>query len=649
MGSVASGVPGLIERSYSLTIPTGKVHALVGVTTNATALPFLPYSCDLEVDTEVVPFVTVTDSWTITGEGTGILATGDLDVDPASRVLKKVRVTCNGFTSVGIDWIVLQNTSDEVPPGDDAVVEWSDPGMPGGGFVANIVRTADGHTLWAGSDVGGVASVDKVSPVESWRARSGDPALGALTSHPDLAVWDVLPTTWGDTFILTGRWVDGELLGGVWRSQDDGDSWEELIDSRPTVSDATEVTIAGIGDSGACGTKIEAGGALLVEEPDTEGVYIANEDAEDLGLHFYDGINFCPIMVFSEMGVTATIGAMARVVSLDNELPGLLVGYRGDDGTTDSLYLCTLPESGGVVTLDCSTWGSVTCEPVAGPTGADIRDIEVDPNDPSVAYVADGGDDPTLDKCADDGVGGVYRLDIGDDGSVLEAADWTNLSSGLSSVSADHAVTGVEMDPDSQFLVAFVPVSSGKAFDFDRMYRIAADDLAADPFAGGWVPINDAPTDEAAREANLYLNAGWLDESTATTVLPRRHPAQYAPGFGIDGVWYQDGSDPTLDGCDGGGYEYRLAISTKFHMWSVAGMDADCDGSGWDPATDTEWEFWPEPTYPFGFIWQTTSATDAAFDAAGNAWVPVKDLGLFQRPAGVDEAEVDCLWNNLAR
>ena len=610
VGNASLAQAGAVTRGYTLPVHQGKLHAVLGVVANQQTVSGM--ECRLRVTTEAVPGPApwLTAEWVITGQGTGSLVTGDLGVTAAPRQLREVEVDCEAGASVTLDWLSLQSTDDVVPPASEVEVSWTDTGMPGGGLASTVVRTGDGYSLWAGSDVGGVARKDPSWPTSQWRAMSGNPVQGALVSQPDLATWDILPTSWDEVFILTGRRGGTGTRGGLLSSVDEGASWQLLVDSdpEPDNNDPYETTVGGYGRFTGCGAANEwAGGALLVEEPGAESVYVANHDAEDIGLAYWDGTEACSLATTDLPG--EVIGAMARVESYPNGLPALLVGYRGIGGSDDAVYLCELP-------LDTTD--------------------------------ADGGNDAALGSTCESGTGGVYWLEVTDDGAGNR--DWTwlgDLSTGLADLDSAVEPTGLSMDPDGDFLFAFLPVTHGSGYAADRIYRVSYADIGT----GDWVAVNDdTEADELARDAALDLSDGWLAEEDDTgiaatwpRVSQRGTQATYAPGHAIDAVWFDDSVIPEADGC--GGYNWSAAMTTTVNMWRADGLDGDCDGGGWDPEDDTTWTFWPEPEEFYGLAWQTTSVHDVAFDAQGNTWSAVGDIGLFLLPFDEDNAETDCLWD----
>lgn len=288
-------------------------------------------------------------------------------------------------------------------------------------------------------------------------------------------------------------------------------------------------------------------------------------------------------------------------------------------------------------------------------TGVDVRDLEVDPTDASVVYVADGGDDPGATSCDAGAMGGVWTLVVEDDGSggvtdpLVDDLTFSTDTGGVA-ISDTLEATGVSMDPDGQFLLAFVPVGPSAGYAADRIYRILRDDIGT----AAWVPINgDAwvpppdVADETLRDASLNLQGAWLEASTRMKPRVSQNGTQagYAPGAAFDGVWFWDAYEADL--C--GGQMYSAALVTNGNMWRVENLDAGCDGSPWDPDADTAWTFWPDPDEPHGRAWQTTAVQDVAWDPqSGDVWTAMSDLGLSVLPYGETSAEVDCLWNALS-
>jgi hypothetical protein len=641
---------GSVNRTFNVPMWFGKLHGVLDVTANSGS-PFAKCYLDVKTNGQFGFGPITTATWQITGQGTGSLTTGALAVTPAPRTLKEVVIRCSAGASVTVDWMSLQNTADIVAPMQEISVNWDDLDIPGGGLTTTMVRASSNGVLFAAADLGGVAVKDPMDTTDRPWATINGTAPSALTDQSSVNVWDVLPSDWGDVFALTGRFSGTDLAGGFYRYDSALEEWALLADSDEDDAADDEYEVAGYGRYSECGVgtvKPYGGGNLLVQEPGIDSVYIANGDGDDLGVAFWDGTKVCELPTSSALP-DGYVGALARVESDPTGLPALLVGYRGMGGTVDSLYVCELPQDTADVDGDsdttepyftCADTGAVSCTAITDGMGMDVRDIEVDPILGNVFYVAHGGHDPTASVC-DDGVNGLYQFEVTDSGGSLSGDLLDDLTTGLTDLGSGFEITGVSLDPDGDFIFAFVPSSQDSGYDEDRIYRVAYDDMGT----GGWVPINE-DADQAVREAALDLSGGWLEATTIVKEAP--FPAYFAPGHAIDAVWFQAYDSPAWNSCRGDAW--YAAISTDLNAWRVAGLDdlddSDCDTVvDWDPEDDTDWVFWPEPDTTEALTWQTAVVNDIAEDLDGNVWMPASDHGLFMQPVVGGPAELDCLWD----
>lgn len=626
------GAAGSITGTFTTPLPRGKVHLVVDV--NA-----ITGSCTAKVTTVKGGSTSVTK--TISAVGT--YASGALAVQSAAglvpaRTLSSIEFKCTAGNSMTLDWMSLQNTDDVYPPSADMSVAWKDVEAPGGGLSTTVVRTEDGLTSYAASDLGGVAKWS----AEGWTTINGEGASG-LTSQADLAVWDVLPID-GALYALSGRLNESSaaLAGALSRSYDDGDTWEHLGYShdRKVTSDAV-YQVGGYGRSSACpaGNKAHAGGKLLESEPsNTDLVYIANGDLEEVGLSLYDGAAAPPdeLCDFPDGSETLPVGwvrAIARVEGATYGTPMLLVGYQG---VSDSLWLCELPEDTGAVSLSC-TGDTATCTEVADFTALglqDVRDIEVDPVDPSRVYIADGGQSTVSSACVST-TGTIYSLWVDDTGAA-SVEDFLEVPNDFEQTNSGQYLTGLSVDPDGEYLIAFTPVTADKDYYYDRMQRIATVDALAGAATSDWVAVNTDNGDEGSRAANIIngsSDTSWLFNGGNGVADP--YPARWAPGKGIDGIWLNV-PDSDLD---------FMILGTEFSMWGVYGMD---DSSpGWDPEADTNWWFGPGANLDDPRTFQEIVVNDIAADGEGNIWMPASDLGLLVLTNGAASAARDCIWDSV--
>ena len=149
--------------------------------------------------------------------------------------------------------------------------------MAGGGSTTAIIRAADALSpladyLFGASDVGGVAE-RSVSADDTWKPLTGLDGTQLLT-QPELSIFDLLPSSWGELFAIGGREsTGGNVSGGLYAydnypgSDIQGGEWQTLVNSNPSTSDTAEVTVAAVGYYSACNTRLAyAGGRLLVGE-----------------------------------------------------------------------------------------------------------------------------------------------------------------------------------------------------------------------------------------------------------------------------------------------------------------------------------------------------------------------------------------------
>lgn len=659
---------GSISRTLSQTIGFGKVFIVVDV--NSFSAGF-GQKCEVSVTTGAYPFGTPTTTATFNIFSSGTKVSSALSVGNAARILTDITMNCDAGRTMTVDWISVQNTADVFPPTTDFSITWDDVDAPAGGLNTTIVRSSAYETVYAASDLGGVARWGPTD--DTWVTINGEGSTG-LTTQADLGVWDVLRLS-GDLFALTGRtfsdtasWNELALSGGLWVSPDDGDTWSRIAESHG--ADGTSYQVGGYGrysgctDSSGTPTKSYGGGRLLEQDPtNIDLVYIANGDEDELGVALYDGTDVCELPVSgttlpgNQSGSSSPtdpgyVRALARVDSATTGLPVLLVGYLGRGGSANSLFACLLPLDGEDVDITCDVSSpTAECVAVGDALGLDIRDLEVDPLDSSRVYLSDGGRITGSSSCTA-GEGGVYTFQVDDDGIDIEITNWGEVPQDFDDLtgSQETEVTGLTVDPDGDYLFAFVPVTPDAIYEYDRMYRIEVADLLAGASASDWTPINTGDddggttaTDEAARETGIYNadpEVGWLYADTVAR--PERYPARWAPGQSIDGTWLDVPGD----------LDFAILAST-FNLWGVYGLDDDCDptcadsSTTWTPEEDTTWYVGPpaDPAEPLTF--QETVVRDIAEDPEGNIWIPVMDLGLFMLPEGGVAAERDCLWDSL--
>ncbi|MDP2306659.1 MAG: MopE-related protein [Pseudomonadota bacterium] len=628
-----SSAGGAFSRSFNVFDARGAAHI---------AFKVLAYSgngsCTANVETLPPGGGTpMNASWAFSG--VGIKVSPALAVHAAPRAWTGAKIVCPAGISLTIDWIVQQNAAPyAVGPASDAIVAWEDIEAPGGGLtttMAQVVSTRDTSGVWllddvyASSDVGGVAKADAYG---NWTTINGTGATG-LTTQADLAVWGLPPSATGTLYALTGREGTYYYHGGFWYSTDSGANWYKAANSM-------DDDVGGLSRQSTCGgsDKPYSGGKLLVEEPEPfdvpEIVYIGNGDPDvSQPVWMFDGTEVCEL----PGGETALPeGALVRALERGYDTSGapvLLVGYAGREmvGSAElpSVYACALPTDTDLVDLECGGTEEVTCVPISGSEGLDVRDIEIDPSDPTRYVVADGGDDPDAGVCTD-GVGGIYYGDLDGLNTISEVPNsWD--------VTMDQELTGVSFYPDGSRLFAFMPLTHDNAYAFDRVYVIETSDFYA--FTDSWVPMNTDEGDSGDRELvfwDEYPDAAWLsdeEEDTGTDdMVTKRDPFAYTrtPGHSVDAVWSE-----VTEWVNPIGY-----FSSTFNFWGVH------EHAYW-AGTDAQWgfAFAPDPDNTNPLTYQTAVITDIAMDPTGDVWASAADIGLFQYPYGYETAEVDCLWD----
>lgn len=517
------------------------------------------------------------------------------------------------------------------PTRDISSAAWEDVNAPGGALHLGTSRAVsiwgDESVLLASTDIGGIGIkyVDRELPWQTLNGGYGQPGIRWPT------IWDVAGVGFDsnmfeiEIFALGGNpHNEGEVIGGLWYSSDSGTSWEVLATS-------LEDGIAMSGRDSDCGSGSRAGGQYLVPDADVEQLWIASNHyhttydldtdttrVEDFEVYLYDeteGLCDDPVV---DLPDGQFIGAIVRASTanywLAPEEPALVVGYRASNGGPSSLYVCELPSTAGLPDLGCTDVPAITCAAVAGSEGLDVKDLEVDPLDPTVVYVADGGDDPDVGagECAGYNGPHVWVLDLVGTPSIADIADPTWAAS-------YQGVTGVSMDPSGSYLFAFNPQGSG-------IFRMPRADVLAGS-TSDWEQLlppytsADGAERQVTHAANVDHSGGWYENSRIVTPYP--FPELYAPTGALDAAWYVDHSG-TVD-------EVHAVLSGLEDMWDVTGLDID--NMFFDPERDTYWTVWPEPDVDLPHDFQTMGGYDIALDHEQNLWVTSADKGLYVIPA----------------
>ncbi len=403
------------------------------------------------------------------GEGVHVIGLGGAYAIPAT--LTALRVQCPAHRRVTIDWIQVQDDLEEFGPPGEATVTWRDTRNPIADEVISLVPAADGR-VWFGTDTSGLGVWDSAG----WHASNGE-GNTSLMMGGTLGVSGILPIgdQSGEVFALTGD-ASGEtspfqtalsnnddggyattVLGGFWRSNDDGASWEQLGSTMaqwpPTVTPpATPNYTDDVGGynliTNCPGAHMErtwehGGGQHLQPQslPATAGepVYIANDAPYNIGVSLWDGSSICPLPHIGDALPHAYVGALLRV-DTEGGSQALVVGYRAriadlDDSVPtpgSTLFVCQLhanPTCAGGNPASCH---EVTVANLAEDEdfdedwfGADVRDLQEDlwhaysQEAPAWAgvLVADGGARPASASTYEEN---TLTKDVLGDGAVLQ-------------------------------------------------------------------------------------------------------------------------------------------------------------------------------------------------------------------------------------
>lgn len=618
----------------------GHIYAVLDVTAVTGS------SCTATFQTTFVSAV-ASQTVAITTAGTHVFDFNLLHNPP--RTLSKVTFACNPLSSMQVDWLVLQDTPEVIfPPAEDAEYTWEATGAPGGGYHTGVVRASSDGVVWGASDVGGVGVWDPLPAASAWRVANG---VGRDGLH-EYEVWDVAAVDWEGTadhevYALTGTSYGAETIGGLWRSTDDGDSWDRVADT----------LVDGIGFSGRqsdCpgggADKAYAGGRLLLADESNELLYVASNNAHQS--YDLDGDDYTPmresgVYVWEQasedlcrdhldadgdgdyldplpipgLASDKLLGAIEMVES-PSGIPALVVGYRSPGGSEDAVYVCQLKSL-----MSCADIEDVVCTPFIDLQGVDVRDIEPDTYDASRFFVATGGEDPELaaESCSV-GDGELLWVSITDDGADV-APDTVDDVSGAGWSSAFAGITGVSMDPAANVVLAFVP-GSLSIYGAEGLYRIPYDDLVSGNLSAWEIFGDTGDTEAQARRENTNYSGAWLEAGTVAEPVPE--PELWSPGFAVDGIWYTTGTGAN-----------RALLTTWNNLWSVQGLDDT--SPGWDPEDHTYWVFAPD-IEPMGQTWSTMAGSSVAVDQAGTIWMPMGDHGLLYHPEGAYADERDCLF-----
>ncbi len=332
--------------------------------------------------------------------------------------LDELEIRCSGPGSSVVDFVTLGNAAYVWPPLDDLgsiqgpIAGWVDTNTPVGGATNNVLEVSNG-TLFAVSDVGaGAWTTDG----ENWSLLNDLADEYTTPQHlwptEDLAIWDLGVYDDGTLWALTGDKDAREQVGSglrptrgsLFTSSDTGATWTRVL--------GAEDGVASYGRNWDCnassgGVVARAGGELMaILSYPTAGsfsrqVLLVATDVPELsdpdpvlaqgrGVRLVDeDLDTC--MLPLPATAVAPVSALALGEGSVAGEATLLVGLKAATGEP-GLVRCSVPDGLGLP-LDCDDLSTVTCSAVTGSEGFDVRDLEVDPDDPLRAYVADGGRD----------------------------------------------------------------------------------------------------------------------------------------------------------------------------------------------------------------------------------------------------------------
>ncbi len=699
-GTVSYGTDGMIVGGAAVSQPSSATRSVAiprfkgatGVMVDVSNLDGFD-TCFVELDTTPwgAAFPTTTHTQLVDAVGTRWYPFPGLK---PPHTLRAVRVKCDAYSGVVIDWIQVQNAQEVFPPPQDITLSWRDTRAPAGGYIETMVRDDRNRWLYMGTDVAGLARLDLSSgtPYGAWQVSNGS-GWDSLLMQGAGSVADVLPMTDGgeQLYALLGDVIeknDGtrKLLGGLWLSEDAGDTWTQLGSTwSDRIADGEGIPGAGTGDdvggygletqcpgSRPGGVTWEPGGGRLLQGDDFNAmwgdvIYVANADEHAQGVSIYDGTDVCAMPNAGTALPAEPVAAILRVDALPEGDPVLLVGYRGRSNSDYGLWVCELPPW----PLDCGMLAGTEpeCWPVEGTEAVDVRDLELDLYSEALGtaeiFVADGGTRP-VDTDAD-GVGettcdhaasALHRLELDDTGSGMVATFEPDIvaDTDLPMLAASSAwyITDSSMDPLGEYVYLNLPATAGTYYATDRMYRALASDLAVG--AASWEAINSGETPPPAIPVEDFYEAirAWQDSDLGGGLLEAEwqgraapFPARFAPGNGHSTAWLDNSA------LFSGGF---AVVSGWMNAWLVYGLDLDWTDDELDsdgiaqPEGDTQWTFWPGID-PAGLSYQTSAAHEVAYDDHGDLWTAVGDLGILHLDASSPYAatgtgtEMDCLWN----
>jgi hypothetical protein len=536
-------------------------------------------------------------------------------------------VSCSGTGTAKIDWATVQNGPYPWPPMVDLSATAEDFSTSGIGWLGFVGVSEDQSTYFFGADQGGLAwSTDGVD----WTTANGDRDDWPTYQHR--GAWDLWSPDGTELYVVTGH-KDNAWPGGVWYSDDRGAHYTRLdetlvLSSSKNLTDCTacdegDVGCTKAGKSGASGhllvhsstyrpptappeeplvwddrlyigvngpSKAAAATVAIYAEQTGRGVWLYRTSTTELWRPYpndYPVGTGLPGWTCAES--TAGVGECAPIVSalaLGQTVDGtdiLVVGYRAiaydDAPDRTGLFMCEVPEWGA------ADGAEYACAPINPGDELDVRDIEVDPDDPSRFFVVDGGvryfDGIAADTCSQEAESSVYQLvvdsfapaaytfDDTDDDS-LDSPEWMSVGASYyvsdpSGAGLDKAgcfaqysppvpftgnllapdtllygsqIHGVAIDESTDTIVAFYPSPmTNSDYDCARWFKASLADLRVGLPA--WEPIQEVAESDTESADNATQRRGAVDLGG---MVSRDFPRQEVIlGPTVDAVFVDDG------------------------------------------------------------------------------------------------------------
>lgn len=551
----------------------------------------------------------------------------------APLIVTEIMVSCTAGNSVALDWLSVQDGTLEWPPAADMNLSWGDTSLPAGG-ASNVVLVGADDGLYAGSDEGGVYWFDGTD----WMTLNGvDVDLWAAY---DQAAWDVLPVDEDsdgivDTiYTLTGDTYGSSIYGGLWYTADGGVSWTEALDQDDGIAAYARIHPC---DDDFDDDPARAGGHLLARDATSETLYVGSHAVGDEGVYMVEEATLTSCAL---SGLPA--GSLPSALAFGENGSGdtlLLVGLKGDDGSTDeSVYYCEVPTN-----ADCTT-NTVSCTAVsdADAPAIDVRDIQVDVLDPTVAYLADGGRFDASGSCTFSD-GAVWEWDIAGD-TLADVTD--NLDPPIDGngnvLDVAGEVVGISMDSDGDYLFAYFPGSQDLPYTRGtygtasnaKAWRAAMSTLGTGG-SNDWDGLQGTDSNAHSDRRVVVGGIDYLATSTADLWIDDQLGREtWAPAYAVDGIFWDDDANA--------GTPDVMMVTDGFGIWLV---DGTIDASWADVDDDVGWTYWFDSGNTENLP-QTTVASGTAEGPSGVVYSTFADIGAGWWD-GSRGAEVPCYFDRL--